>query len=75
MDTNTGRIFSPEEIKRLQKKGYLSGQAPAGFESLVEMKQPPTPVQLARRPPRVGRNEPCPCGSGRKFKHCCFTGQ
>ncbi|MBK6851038.1 MAG: preprotein translocase subunit SecA [Burkholderiales bacterium] len=21
-------------------------------------------------PPRVGRNEPCPCGSGKKFKHC-----
>jgi len=21
-------------------------------------------------PPRPGRNEPCPCGSGRKFKHC-----
>jgi preprotein translocase subunit SecA len=20
--------------------------------------------------PRVGRNEPCPCGSGKKFKHC-----
>lgn len=20
----------------------------------------------------VGRNEPCPCGSGRKFKKCCF---
>ena len=20
---------------------------------------------------RVGRNEPCPCGSGRKYKHCC----
>jgi len=19
----------------------------------------------------VGRNEPCPCGSGRKFKNCC----
>jgi preprotein translocase subunit SecA len=19
---------------------------------------------------KVGRNEPCPCGSGRKFKHC-----
>ena len=25
-----------------------------------------------RRPgPKVGRNEPCPCGSGRKFKDCC----
>lgn len=24
--------------------------------------------QLTRK---VGRNEPCPCGSGRKYKHCC----
>jgi hypothetical protein len=23
-------------------------------------------------PDRVGRNDPCPCGSGRKFKHCCM---
>jgi hypothetical protein len=22
---------------------------------------------------RVGRNEPCPCGSGRKYKHCCLA--
>jgi len=21
---------------------------------------------------RIGRNEPCPCGSGKKFKHCCM---
>ncbi|HRD91345.1 MAG TPA: SEC-C metal-binding domain-containing protein, partial [Accumulibacter sp.] len=21
--------------------------------------------------PKVGRNDPCPCGSGRKFKKCC----
>ena len=21
--------------------------------------------------PKVGRNEPCPCGSGKKFKNCC----
>lgn len=21
----------------------------------------------------VGRNDPCPCGSGRKFKHCCIS--
>ncbi|MGI3187294.1 SEC-C metal-binding domain-containing protein, partial [Nioella aestuarii] len=20
---------------------------------------------------KVGRNTPCPCGSGRKYKHCC----
>src|SRR5262249_25412540 len=23
-----------------------------------------------RAPPRIGRNEPCPCGSGRKYKKC-----
>jgi uncharacterized protein YecA (UPF0149 family) len=21
---------------------------------------------------RIGRNDPCPCGSGKKFKHCCM---
>ena len=25
----------------------------------------------ARATPKVGRNDPCPCGSGRKFKKCC----
>ncbi|MEN6587495.1 MAG: YchJ family metal-binding protein [Sulfuricella sp.] len=25
----------------------------------------------AARPAKVGRNEPCPCGSGKKFKKCC----
>ena len=24
-----------------------------------------------RDAPKVGRNDPCPCGSGKKFKHCC----
>ena len=23
-----------------------------------------------RQEPKVGRNEPCPCGSGKKYKHC-----
>jgi preprotein translocase subunit SecA len=26
---------------------------------------------VVRAQPKVGRNEPCPCGSGRKFKKCC----
>lgn len=26
---------------------------------------------LRRDGPKVGRNDPCPCGSGRKYKHCC----
>jgi len=29
------------------------------------------PVQFRRDTPKTGRNEPCPCGSGRKYKKCC----
>jgi hypothetical protein len=25
------------------------------------------------RAAHIGRNSPCPCGSGRKFKHCCMA--
>ena len=32
------------------------------------------PSQTYRRPtPKVGRNEPCPCGSGLKWKRCCLN--
>jgi uncharacterized protein len=26
---------------------------------------------LRRSTPKIGRNDPCPCGSGRKYKKCC----
>jgi len=29
------------------------------------------PAQFQRETPKVGRNDPCPCGSGKKFKKCC----
>jgi hypothetical protein len=30
------------------------------------------PVDLLDPPPTVGRNDPCPCGSGKKYKKCCL---
>ncbi len=35
-------------------------------ESNKEVKKKPI-----RRVKKIGRNEPCPCGSGKKYKHCC----
>ena len=36
----------------------------------------PEKVETVRRDsPKVGRNDPCPCGSGRKFKKCCGKGE
>lgn len=32
-----------------------------------------TKVQKPRKVEKVGRNDPCPCGSGKKYKHCCGT--
>jgi len=29
------------------------------------------PNTVVRAGPKVGRNEPCPCDSGKKYKHCC----
>ena len=31
----------------------------------------PLPQTVVRTTPKVGRNDPCPCGSGKKFKKCC----
>ena len=31
----------------------------------------PASVQVIRSGPKIGRNDPCPCGSGKKYKHCC----
>jgi len=32
---------------------------------------PKITIPLKREVPKVGRNEPCPCGSGKKYKSCC----
>ena len=29
---------------------------------------------MVRETPRIGRNDPCPCGSGKKYKKCCGRG-
>jgi hypothetical protein len=45
---------------------------------ILEMLPATSPAQLAsgftmrRAVARTGRNEPCPCGSGQKYKRCCF---
>jgi tetratricopeptide (TPR) repeat protein len=43
---------------------FSEAEAPAEDEAFV----PPQPVRVL---PKVGRNSPCPCGSGKKYKRCC----
>jgi hypothetical protein len=52
----------------------LEGAIPE-FDRAVEAGAGPPPAAPTKpfehRAPRTGRNDPCPCGSGRKFKQCC----
>jgi preprotein translocase subunit SecA len=55
--------FSPEEIERKQRRQQQQMQFQAGATSV----EPPKPTRAAAK---VGRNDPCPCGSGKKYKKC-----
>ena len=45
------------------------------FGVRVTAQAQPVPTQVvSRQEPRVGRNDPCPCGSGLKFKRCGLIG-
>jgi tetratricopeptide (TPR) repeat protein len=55
-----------EQAERLRQKPLLPAARP-----LTPMGNPvPSPGNVARTV-KVGRNEPCPCGSGKKYKKCC----
>jgi preprotein translocase subunit SecA len=49
------------------------GSAAAGGNVMEMEPRAPAPAPFVRAVPKVGRNEPCPCGSGRKYKHCHGT--
>ena len=44
---------------------------PKGSEMVSEAMVATEKAKPVRTGPKVGRNDPCPCGSGRKYKHCC----
>jgi preprotein translocase subunit SecA len=78
MNCDDGTIIPPDDMRKLfnslPKKDF--GDELRALENelrITEMKLDPTKEQMNRTPPRVGRNEPCPCGSGKKFKKCHLT--
>ena len=77
MDTRNGIIYSPEEYKIIQERYDSEKEHDDEATEFINHLKPcnisPTPVQMRRVPPKVGRNEQCPCGSGKKFKKCCLN--
>ncbi len=59
-------IMKAEIRNNLQRQEVAKGQAVHPKDGGEEVKKKPV-----RKKDEVGRNEPCPCGSGKKFKQCC----
>ena len=55
----------------------FSGPGHGSSPELEQSEAPEIPkvaVPIVRATPKVGRNDPCPCGSGKKYKRCCGMG-
>jgi len=51
-----------EQIERLAQQALTDVSEPVGYG---------LPVPIVEHSPKIGRNDPCPCGSGKKYKKCC----
>jgi preprotein translocase subunit SecA len=58
----TFRLKSEEDIKREQAAKIT---ATSGADDGSDKKRP------VKKGEKIGRNDPCPCGSGKKYKKCC----
>jgi uncharacterized protein YecA (UPF0149 family) len=67
------RLGKPEEIENLKKK-YPPAQADKGVweeQNQKEYKEE-SPGMVVPKRPKIGRNDPCSCGGGKKYKKCCL---
>lgn len=60
--------FDAHEIERKRTKELEQMNM---ISEVITTEPSEKPVPIAKAGPSVGRNEPCPCGSGKKYKKCC----
>ncbi len=67
------KMFYAEALPELRTiASYVQdGRLPPMKEAAPEVPESEMRVAPGPMPGKVGRNDPCPCGSGRKFKRCC----
>jgi preprotein translocase subunit SecA len=66
------RLYTPEEVEEIkrQQKAQLEAQLAAAKQAQIANQGNANASTVKRETPKVGRNDPCPCGSGKKYKHC-----
>jgi preprotein translocase subunit SecA len=63
--------FVKEEVEEMRAAAAQQEAAAQAASKGDAPKRRPKGETIKRDAPKVGRNEPCPCGSGKKYKHCC----
>ncbi len=66
------RFYSPEAIAARQQRWEKEDRDAAEWREDYD-DLPHWPETYVRESPKVGRNDPCPCGSGKKYKKCCLS--
>lgn len=57
---NANQYWGPKLVKQARQRAAMA----------EALKRPTTPAASSREVPKVGANQPCPCGSGQKYKRC-----
>ena len=71
----SAQLYTAEEIAELQRRHQEELERRLAAHQMAQKQTASTTNNskgIERQPQRVGRNAPCPCGSGKKFKHCCY---
>ena len=61
---------SQEQLAERRQRRRDTGRAPMRFTAPPKSGAPQRPQTVKRSDKKVGRNDPCPCGSGKKYKKC-----
>lgn len=54
-----------------KRRARQEGRVHSGTK-MVEIPPPGLVETYRKTEPEIGRNDPCPCGSGKKYKRCCM---
>ena len=69
------QVRAEEDVEKVEEQHRKSENAPREYQheeaEHVGGEAPQSAQVMARSEPKVGRNDPCPCGSGQKYKQCC----
>ena len=73
-----GETLEHHEVSEFKKNKngdwvFVDGHSHTHKEGEGHQHHHPKVETLVREEPKIGRNDPCPCGSGKKYKKCCGT--